>query len=32
MIDVGLIDASWPDRFPSVLAQRLNSLLENPEG
>lgn len=31
MIDVGLIDASWPARFPAVLAARLQELLDNPE-
>lgn len=29
---VGLIDASWYDRFPPVLAQRLREILENPDG
>ena len=32
MIDVGLIDQSWPDRLPSELASRLQELLDNPEG
>jgi len=32
LIGVGLIDASWPARFPSELATRLQSLLDNPEG
>jgi hypothetical protein len=31
MINVGLIDASWPARFPSELAIRLQELLDNPE-
>lgn len=31
MIGVGLIDASWPGRFPSPLAERLQELLDNPE-
>ena len=31
MIDVGLIDDSWTDSLPSVLAQRLQHLLDNPE-
>jgi hypothetical protein len=31
MIDVGLIDATWPARFPSELGERLQSLLDNPE-
>jgi hypothetical protein len=32
LIDVGLIDASWRDRLPAELAERLQSLLDNPEG
>jgi hypothetical protein len=32
MIDVGLVDASWHDRLPPDLAERLQSLLDNPEG
>ena len=31
MINVGLIDASWPCRFPAELASRLQSLLDNPD-
>jgi hypothetical protein len=31
MISVGLIDDSWPSRFPSGLAARLQTLLDNPE-
>jgi hypothetical protein len=31
MINVGLIDASWPSRFPPQLAERLQTLLDNPE-
>lgn len=31
MIDVGLLDASWPQKFSSELAQRLQELLDNPE-
>jgi hypothetical protein len=31
MIDIGLIDNSWPDRFPLELAVRLRDLLEHPE-
>jgi hypothetical protein len=31
MISVGLIDDSWPSRFPSELAARLQTLLDNPE-
>jgi hypothetical protein len=32
LIDVGLIDSSWPARFPPDLAARLQSLLDSPEG
>ena len=32
MIDVGLLDASWCDRFPPPLAARLKELLDNPNG
>jgi Nucleotidyl transferase AbiEii toxin, Type IV TA system len=32
LIDVGLIDASWLDRLPSELRQRLQLLLDTPEG
>ena len=32
LIDVGLIDAGWPARFPPELAARLQELLDNPEG
>jgi hypothetical protein len=32
LIEVGLIDAKWPDRFTPVLAERLKSILANPEG
>lgn len=32
MIDVGLIDGTWPDRFPSPLRERLQDLLDNPDG
>jgi hypothetical protein len=31
MISVGLIDDSWPSRFPSGLTARLQTLLDNPE-
>jgi hypothetical protein len=31
MIGVGLIDDSWPKRFPTELASRLQSLLDNPD-
>lgn len=31
-IDVGLIDATWPARFPPELAARLQQVLDTPEG
>lgn len=31
MIGVGLIDASWPARFPAELAARLQVMLDNPD-
>ncbi len=31
MIGVGLIDETWPTRFPPELAERLQTLLDNPE-
>jgi len=32
MIDVGLIDQSWCNRFPPELAARLQELIDNPDG
>ena len=32
LIQVGQIDRTWPKRFPSLLADRLQSLLDNPNG
>jgi hypothetical protein len=32
MIDVGLVDQTWPARFPAPLAERLQDLLDNPNG
>ena len=32
LIGVGLIDASWPARFPPPLAARLQELLDDPDG
>ena len=32
MIEVGLVDATWPARLPADLAARLQELLDNPEG
>ena len=29
---LGLIDATWPDKFPDELAERLRQILANPEG
>ena len=31
MLDVGLVDATWPARLPPLLAERLLNLLDNPE-
>ena len=32
MIGVGLIDATWPARFPAPLGDRLQRLLDDPKG
>lgn len=32
LLSVGLIDESWPTRFPSELAARLQIILDDPEG
>jgi hypothetical protein len=32
LIHVGLIDATWPARMPPPLAERLQQLLDNPNG
>ena len=32
LIDVGLIDADWPGKFRDELGERLQELLDNPEG
>jgi hypothetical protein len=32
MVDVGLIDATWPDRFPPPLCDRLRDILADPDG
>ncbi len=32
MLDVGLIDATWLDRLPTALADRLRQLIETPDG
>ena len=32
LIDVGLLDSTWPARFPPELCTRLQSLLDTPGG
>ena len=32
LIGVGLVTNDWPERLPSVLAERLRQLLADPEG
>jgi hypothetical protein len=32
LIDIGLVDVSWTDRLPALLAERLKELLATPEG
>ncbi|MGE3809240.1 MAG: nucleotidyl transferase AbiEii/AbiGii toxin family protein [Gemmataceae bacterium] len=32
LVDVRLIDAAWPARFPPELAKRLQQILDTPEG
>ncbi len=32
LIDVGLVDSTWPNRLPTELGQRLQHLLNDPEG
>ncbi|TWT96259.1 nucleotidyltransferase family protein [Neorhodopirellula pilleata] len=32
MLDVELIDETWPSRFPSELADRLQQLIDDPDG
>ncbi len=32
LIGVGLIDATWPEKFLEVLAERLRQILANPDG
>ena len=32
LLDVGLIDATWKDRYPPDLASRLQSLIDTPDG
>jgi hypothetical protein len=32
MLSLGMIDASWLDRYPEPLRQRLQQLLDDPDG
>lgn len=32
LIGAGLVDQSWPARFPTVLGERLHALLDDPNG
>ncbi len=32
MLEVGLIDATWKDRLPAQLSERLQELIDTPEG
>jgi hypothetical protein len=32
MLDVGLLDQSWVARFPPALGERLQQLIDSPEG
>ena len=32
LIDVGLVDSTWPTRFPKELAGRLQAILDTPGG
>lgn len=32
MLEIGLIDAAWPARYPPELAARLQQLIDTPEG
>lgn len=32
LVEVGLLDDSWPSRFPPELATRLQTILDNPDG
>jgi hypothetical protein len=31
MIEIGLVDTTWPSKLPPTLASRLQTLLDNPE-
>jgi hypothetical protein len=32
LIDVGLLDATWPAKFPPELGARLQAILDDPDG
>lgn len=32
MLSIGLIDGTWPARFPELLSSRLQELIDHPEG
>lgn len=32
MVRLGLVDATWPERFPDVLAERLREIIADPDG
>ncbi len=32
MIDIELIDSTWPAKYPGELGQRLQQLLDDPDG
>lgn len=32
MVQLGLIDATWPAKFRPELAERLQQILDNPDG
>jgi len=32
MLEIGLIDATWPSRFSPTLAARLQELIDDPDG
>ncbi|WP_231603184.1 hypothetical protein [Neorhodopirellula pilleata] len=32
MIEIGLLDNTWPAKFPIDLGRRLQELIDNPDG
>jgi hypothetical protein len=32
MLEIGLIDSTWPSRFSPLLAARLQELIDDPNG